>query len=183
MTPMARLSMWKYLSAPVLRTSSASPKKAVWCSRLTRMAISDTSTRQRTATDLMLIPSGVTVEPLNSVHNGTYTTANVKVMAKSFSHPRILPQRGGLRLSDQQRKAATIWYNWYAGGGGAQLTQASVSQGAATTLNLTFNGSTTITTDGWSINTDSENALSISSVSGSGTSTPSFTLSREILPG
>src|SRR5690606_15189814 len=74
-------------------------------------------------------------------------------------------------------------YNWYAGGGGAQLTQASVSQGAATTLNLTFNGSTTITTDGWSINTDSENALSISSVSGSGTSTPSFTLSREILPG
>src|SRR5690606_23344926 len=39
-------------------------------------------------------------------------------MAKSFSRPRILPQRGGLRLSDQQRKAATIWYNWYAGGGG-----------------------------------------------------------------
>src|SRR5690606_16330150 len=38
-------------------------------------------------------------------------------MAKSFSRPRILPQRGGLRLSDQQRKAATIWYNWYAGGG------------------------------------------------------------------
>src|SRR5690606_11230027 len=42
-------------------------------------------------------------------------------MAKSFSRPRILPQRGGLRLSDQQRKAATIWYNWYAGGGGAQV--------------------------------------------------------------
>src|SRR5690606_10972103 len=37
-------------------------------------------------------------------------------MAK-YSTPRILPQRGGLRLSDQQRKAATIWYNWYAGGG------------------------------------------------------------------
>src|SRR5690606_21303694 len=42
-------------------------------------------------------------------------------MAKSFSHPRILPQRGGLRLSDQQRKAATIWYNWYAGGGAPHL--------------------------------------------------------------
>ena len=39
-------------------------------------------------------------------------------MAKSFSRPRVLPKRGGLRLSDQQRKAATIWYNWYAGGGG-----------------------------------------------------------------
>src|SRR5690606_29220430 len=37
-------------------------------------------------------------------------------MAK-YSTPRILPQRGGLRLSDQQRKAATIWYNWYAGAG------------------------------------------------------------------
>src|SRR5690606_30189453 len=77
MTPMARLSMWKYLSAPVLRTSSASPKTAVWCSRLTRMAISDTSTRQRTATDLMLIPSGVTVEPLNSVHNATNTSTDM----------------------------------------------------------------------------------------------------------
>src|SRR5690606_12545720 len=123
MTPMARLSMWKYLSAPVLRTSSTSSKTAVRCSRLTRMAISDTSTRQRTATDLLLIPSGVTVEPLNSVHNATNTTANVKVMAKSFSRPRILPQRGGLRLSDQQRKAATIWYNWYAGGGGGPVYQ------------------------------------------------------------
>jgi len=40
-------------------------------------------------------------------------------MAKSFSRPRVLPNRGGLRLSDQQRKAATIWYNWYAGGGQA----------------------------------------------------------------
>ena len=40
-------------------------------------------------------------------------------MAKSFSRPRVLPKRGGLRLSDQQRKAATIWYNWYAGGGGS----------------------------------------------------------------
>lgn len=43
-------------------------------------------------------------------------------MAKSFSHPRILPQRGGLRLSDQQRRAATIWYNWYAGGGAPAST-------------------------------------------------------------
>src|SRR5690606_26326396 len=42
-------------------------------------------------------------------------------MAKSFSRPRVLPQRGGLRLSDQQRKAATIWYNWYAGGGAPAL--------------------------------------------------------------
>lgn len=41
-------------------------------------------------------------------------------MAKSFSRPRVLPKRGGLRLSDQQRKAATIWYNHYSGGGGAQ---------------------------------------------------------------
>src|SRR5690606_16918197 len=50
------------------------------------------------------------------------------VMAKSFSHPRILPQRGGLRLSDQKRKAATIWYNWYAGGGApAPATPNSVS--------------------------------------------------------
>src|SRR5690606_25416765 len=129
MTPMARLLMGKYLSAPVLRTSSASPKTAVWCSRLTRMAISDTSTRQRTATDLMLIPSGVTVEPLNSVNNAT---ANVKVMAKSFSHPRILPQRGGLRLSDQQRKAATIWYNWYAGGGAPAIFVSNAGSGDGT---------------------------------------------------
>src|SRR5690606_11372881 len=44
-------------------------------------------------------------------------------MAKSFSRPRITPVRGGLRLSDQQRRAARIWYNWFAGGGGGPVYQ------------------------------------------------------------
>lgn len=79
-------------------------------------------------------------------------------------------------------KAAIIHY-YYGGGVAPALLSGTVSQGTATTLDMTFSGSTTITTDGWSIDTDGPNALSISSVSGSGTSTPSFTLSREILPG
>src|SRR5690606_14659045 len=53
-------------------------------------------------------------------------------MAKSFSHPRILPQRGGLRLSDQQRRAARIWYNWYAGGGAPAIFVSNAGSGDGT---------------------------------------------------
>src|SRR5690606_4156169 len=53
-------------------------------------------------------------------------------MAKSFSRPRITTVRGGLRLSNQQRKAATIWYNWYAGGGAPAIFVSNAGSGDGT---------------------------------------------------
>lgn len=78
---------------------------------------------------------------------------------------------------------AQIINYYYSGGGAPALSSSLIAQGTPTILQLTFNGTAVITTSGWSIATDGPNALSISSVSDSGTSTPSFTLSREILPG
>lgn len=59
------------------------------------------------------------------------------------------------------------------------LTSATIEDLTDTKLDLVFNESVTVTTSGWSIATDGA-ALSISSVSGSGTS-HQFTLSRSVL--
>lgn len=60
------------------------------------------------------------------------------------------------------------------------LSSATIEDSSDNTVDLVFDESVTITTTGWSISTDGA-ALSISSVSGSGTTTPSFTLSRSVL--
>lgn len=93
---------------------------------------------------------------------------------------RMLRQQAIVR--DRKRKRRRHHHH-SGGGGGATLLQTLIAQDTPTILQMQFNGTTVITTDGWSIATDGPNALSISSVSDSGTSTPSFTLSREILPG
>lgn len=59
------------------------------------------------------------------------------------------------------------------------LTSGTVENATKSTLDLVFDEAVNITTSGWTINTDGS-ALSISSVSDSGTSTPSFNLSRDI---
>lgn len=61
------------------------------------------------------------------------------------------------------------------------LSSATIQDSTDNTLDLVFDQAVNITTAGWSISTDGA-ALSISAVaSGSGTTTPKFTLSRSIL--
>jgi len=67
-------------------------------------------------------------------------------------------------------------------GGGFSLTSAVVENSDKDALNLSFSKAATITTSGWSISTDGA-ALSISGVTGSGTTTPVFSLSRDITNG
>jgi hypothetical protein len=62
------------------------------------------------------------------------------------------------------------------------LSSATIEDATRDELNLVFDENVTITTSGWSIATDGA-SLSISSVSGSGTTTPKFILSREVVNG
>jgi hypothetical protein len=72
--------------------------------------------------------------------------------------------------------------NWYGPGGGAPaLSSAAVAKATDDALNLIFNRAVTLSDDtGFSIVTDGASAITISSVSGSGTTTPSFQLSRVV---